>query len=843
MKKFISIAIVVSLILGSLVIIAESNDGSFNEKTQSESIKISKPTITNADEYISVDFEQATSYILEPGRPKLPMFTKVFVLPFGSKIVDVDVTFADINEMELEKKVQPAPEPNPVSSMIQISDDTSMNEEIYKSSELYPSSCFSYSIGAGLKDNNHVNYLSVQCYPVRYSPANNRIYYTNDINIKAIYDEPTHPIAFSDEYDLVVIAPSEFSNELQPLINHKISMGVNTFLKTTEDIYSGYSGFDQAEKIKYFIKYAVETMGVDYVLLVGSVDKLPIRISYATFWGDGLITDLYYADIYDENGSFCSWDGNKNGIFGETYHDHHEFYDIDGVDLYPDVNLGRLPCINTKEVKKVVNKIIHYETETYGESWFNNIILVGGDTFPGHDGNEGEELNLLVEQIMSGFTPTKLWTSDNTFSARAFNNAINNGAGFVDYSGHGFEIGVATHPPNSDENAWVTYHTNRLLGAMNGYKLPIVFWDACLTSKLDFDVSNLTSYLSEDLSNIISQYTIGSKLLPCFTWFGVAKSSGGFIAAIGATRTAFGGFDDGAGGMSLRFWQAYSTSETVSEMMTKAQNDYIATVPYDYFTVEEFILIGDPSLKVGGYPQSNGLKARIVNAEESIDGYPNTPLQFQASANNGQSPYVFAWDFDEDGIYDDATGETVKWTWSFTGVYRVGLIVTDANNNKNTYSTIVNIESKPNKPYGSVSAGIPGIEYTFNAQMQDGDVKEQTYVCYYFDWGDGTFSGMLGPYPSDSPAQATHVWASRGSYQVRVKFLKIDFKNLVFEETGWSDPFTITISKNRALYSMPLIKFLETHTKLFPHLRHLLGLYHSKSFFLLLMKTFGTNAL
>jgi len=35
-------------------------------------------------------------------------------------------------------------------------------------------------------------------------------------------------------------------------------------------------------------------------------------------------------------------------------------------------------------------------------------------------------------------------------------------------------------------------------------------------------------------------------------------------------------------------------------MLTLAQNDYIDNVGMDYFTIEEFILLGDPSLRVGG---------------------------------------------------------------------------------------------------------------------------------------------------------------------------------------------------------------------------------------------------
>jgi hypothetical protein len=37
-------------------------------------------------------------------------------------------------------------------------------------------------------------------------------------------------------------------------------------------------------------------------------------------------------------------------------------------------------------------------------------------------------------------------------------------------------------------------------------------------------------------------------------------------------------------------------------MLTAAQNDYLNNVGKDYFTIEEFLLLGDPSLMVGGYP-------------------------------------------------------------------------------------------------------------------------------------------------------------------------------------------------------------------------------------------------
>jgi hypothetical protein len=57
----------------------------------------------------------------------------------------------------------------------------------------------------------------------------------------------------------------------------------------------------------------------------------------------------------------------------------------------------------------------------------------------------------------------------------------------------------------------------------------------------------------------------------------------------------------GAGYLNVQFFNAYEVGVTAGEMLTKAQNEYINYVGKDFFTIEEFILLGDPSLKVGGY--------------------------------------------------------------------------------------------------------------------------------------------------------------------------------------------------------------------------------------------------
>lgn len=162
-----------------------------------------------------------------------------------------------------------------------------------------------------------------------------------------------------ENYDMVIIAPNMFSGALQPLIDHKNSVGVQTFLKTTEDIYDEYQGRDQAEQIKYFIYDSVKNLGIKYVLLIGDIDLLPIRTSYVKYGPiEGVISDLYYSDVFDFYGNFCSWDSNENDLFGEFNYIGNNGNEIDNVDLYPDVGVGRIPCSSISELEIIINKII-----------------------------------------------------------------------------------------------------------------------------------------------------------------------------------------------------------------------------------------------------------------------------------------------------------------------------------------------------------------------------------------------------------------------------------------------------------------------------------------------------
>ena len=582
------------------------------KRTVEFSIDFSTPILKENNNFYEIEVSESNSITTKDGSPLLPIYSKTFEFPLGVHITSIDIRHSLTETLNVEKQVRPVPSKEKIGDQI-ILIEGRINEEVYNSDESFPNDWFTITTGAGLnKDNEHVLFLSCYITPVRYLPNAYLLQYITQFTIQIVYDEATPTPVSSDIYSLMVITPSEFSESLQSLIEHKKGYGVPTILVTLEEIYSSSNGQDNPEKIKFFIKNAVENWNTEYVLLVGDMKKLPIRVTLASWWERDLLSDLYYADIYNSSGDFCSWDANGNNLFGEIDHDGN---DLDGVDLYADVHIGRLPCSDTKEVITIVNKIITYEEETYDQLWFKEFLLAGGDTFPPYLGAspsvyEGEITNTEVAQHLPGFDTTFLWASTNSLQPMSFNRAINKGIGFVSYSGHGFEHGWGTYRPNSEtERGMIWYFTPYIIGLNNENKLPIIFLDACLTAKLDFNFTDLQHYFPETASLLARIFKLSEDPLmfyPCFAKSLVVKENGGAIATIGSTRTAYTHVDaygvyGGAGYLNVHFFDSYAEGVTAGEMLTGAQNVYIQNVGPDYFTLEEFILLGDPSLMVGGY--------------------------------------------------------------------------------------------------------------------------------------------------------------------------------------------------------------------------------------------------
>ncbi|MDU9049259.1 MAG: C25 family cysteine peptidase [Candidatus Electrothrix sp. Rat3] len=318
-------------------------------------------------------------------------------------------------------------------------------------------------------------------------------------------------------FDLLIIADEAFIEELQPLRNHKNYTDMPTRIYSWQELVERFQseGRDDPERIKKAIASFQNYYGVKYVMLVGDSDRFPVRyckVYDPTAWGHGYSpADLYYADLYDQNNTFDTWDGDGDGVFcemqGGTWTAGSTLADInlDGMDLYPDIAVGRIPASSEAEVTTYVNKVIDYEFSAYKATWHNKALFVvpgyleGSGEYHDYPGSweTTEAISASLNNIASNpivypmdMESVKLYDqriedlpsglSDNDPTATNVKNEINAGVGFTVFSGHGARTLWA----------WAL-NTGDVAQLNNTGKLPIVFAAACDTARFHFDDSFL----------------------------------------------------------------------------------------------------------------------------------------------------------------------------------------------------------------------------------------------------------------------------------------------------------------------------------------------------------------
>ena len=638
MKKILVILLLIITLFAGCEF-GTSARGSSQERTmlteyQTQSFQFfSTPTIYEKEDGIKIEVNEATSELLEPNKPVLPLFIRIYKIPPGSQAIRITCRPQNITTITLTKEILPACI-TPLSEVGQISDSVK-DSSVYNSTLFYPSTWYRYDIGAGRdREGNEVIFIKIICYPVRYSPANNQIQCTSSFDISIIYDAPA-PAALSNEtYDMVIIAPRSFASRLQPLIDFKNAKGLKTTFMAVEDILDQYTGADPPEQLKYFIKEAYDTWGIRYVLLVGGLkshlfahDKDTISAGWKAWWvpvryvsipqesDEGCLSDLYYGCLYNASGVFDSWDSNQDGIYAA--------WGAPGVprdtfDLYPEVSVGRLPVTNKREVDRVVQKIITYESSSSDEKpWYNTFIGIGGKTFDYYEGKpDGEYLCDLAynytKQAIPDMNLVQVYSSNKNTSgfvpkAKDIVKAFSKGAGFIAFQGHGNPLVWDTiwfdgSYPDDWCGGITVYH---FLGLLNREKLPVVVVGGCHNGL--YNVSLLQTLRDRKGSQY---FCYGLPLPVCFSWGLVLKYPGGAIASTGCT--GFGmGYQGNPVSLSAElesnfFYQIGNGSTHLGQAHSGAIQKFLFEEEIhqvEAFVITNWALFGDPSLRLGGYPE------------------------------------------------------------------------------------------------------------------------------------------------------------------------------------------------------------------------------------------------
>jgi len=289
----------------------------------------------------------------------------------------------------------------------------------------------------------------------------------------------------------------------------------------------------------------------------------------------------------------------------------------DTFDLYPEVYVSRLACANVMEVKAMVRKIITYEnTGPEDKAWYKNFVGVGGKTFANYSGKpDGEYLCDLAYNYTKNAIPdlqlTRCYsvnrdTGGRTPTPKDIIKSFNEGAGFVDFEGHGAPYTWNTIWFDGEyPDDWTGgIHIFLFPFIRNSNKLPIVIVGGCHNGM--YNISMIPALMD---INGTSYFSYGLPVPFCFSWGLVRKSNGGAIASTGSSGYGFGSGSNPntlSGALEMNFfWQighnnitnlAKAHSQAISKFVSETEINQVAA-----FCITNWALFGDASLKIGGY--------------------------------------------------------------------------------------------------------------------------------------------------------------------------------------------------------------------------------------------------
>ncbi len=383
--------------------------------------------------------------LLVPGKPMLPVKVFMIALPLGAEVTNVNVN--GINPVELigTYRIVPAAMNMPSDHRHDL-DKQSIREWqnnynlTYSSDQTYPPKVGEY-IGSGSL--RKYTFVRVAFFPFSYQPKSGKLIFypsaiislnyspsslgsfdvqeTQRLLSDTVADELASKLFVNysqandwyfsegrdaeamETYNYIVITTADLQNSVATLVSWKQDLGFSVKVVTTSWINNNLPGSDLQEKIRNFLKANYTAWGIEYVLLVGDITEIPMRICYPkpNDSQESTPTDYYYADLTGD------WDSDHDNYYGE--------YGEDNVDFVPEVYVGRIPWSDVGTVSSICQKITDFEGDV--GLWKNNALLLGAisnyaneDHNMGHNKTDGAELmREIISNLLGGWNYTTMY--------------------------------------------------------------------------------------------------------------------------------------------------------------------------------------------------------------------------------------------------------------------------------------------------------------------------------------------------------------------------------------------------------------------------------------------------
>jgi len=419
-------------------------------------------------------------------------------------------------------------------------------------------------------------------------------------------------------HDLIIVSHPDFldqANRLKDL--HEELDGMQVCVVSPQQIFNEFSsGAQDPSAIRNFVKMIYERGGS------------PSQLKYLLLFGDGSYDPK---DRIDGNKNFVMTYQSKQSLKLTSSYVTDDFFGLmdpnEGEDANGnvDVGIGRLPANTPEEAESMVDKIenyMRYSEQTQG-SWKNKMCFVADDEdYNLHFYQADTVLSAMVARRNQTINQNKIYldafqqvsTSGGSRYPEAniaLNQQVEEGALFVNYTGHGGELGWCAENvlQISDINSWTNFN-----------KLPVFITATCEFSR--FDNPSLSS--------------AGELVL--------LNPDGGGIALLTTTRLAFA-----QSNLTLNK-RIYDTLFRAEPDNYPRLGDLIrfSKTPSNS-NIRNFVLLGDPALKLA-FPKYDVLT-------ETINGVPVEVFADTLKANSTLTVNGYIADFtDEQTIIENFNG-------------------------------------------------------------------------------------------------------------------------------------------------------------------------------------------
>jgi len=460
------------------------------------------------------------------GEPQLPVRLATIALPPGASVTGIAVTGSESHDLLGRYRPFPAQPPRilPIPGVATPQPAfAEPRDAVYGGDEPYPANLATL-VSLGRIGANEVAGLEI--HPVQYVPDAERLRFFSRIAVAIEYtvkDRPElltarpaftraladvvenrealskasarqvrsgTPLLEPGDCEYVIITSSGLADAFQPLADWKTRKGVPASVVTTDWIAASFPGSDDAERIRAFITEARQEWGATWILLGGDSSIVPARHAfamqsqaYAHADEDAIAADLYFADLDGD------WNADGDNTYGEI---------ADGVDLYPDIFVGRAPVLNVVEAETFVSKVVDYE-RTPDPDFQLDMLMAGEILWTSPYTDSGIGLNMIDrESIPPRYDPiTKLYESLGNETPSSVIAALNDGPAHFLHDGHAWYtvMGCGTGYMDRNDAGSLT----------NGRELPLVYSIGCWPAAFDLDESCIAeAYLRNPLGGAVA---------------------------------------------------------------------------------------------------------------------------------------------------------------------------------------------------------------------------------------------------------------------------------------------------------------------------------------------------